>query len=149
MGRMDETKMKQALIGLAALVAGCATGLTGENTARLCNGAKVDLMDYGFKVTKGNSEFMHFESNESIQVPYGCNNILNQRKEGNIYIEIYEDNGCNGFVDLFYREFTGNRREPIVQMPAGSAASTKYYSEFFAMNIPEAQTLWEEWRKLK
>lgn len=141
--------MKKAIIGLAALVAGCTAGITGENTTRLCSGAKVEFMDYGFKAVKGDSEFIHIESYSgqgiTMEVPDGCNNILNMKNKGNL--STYEDNGCNGSVDLFYREFRRSRREPMVQSPAESVEATRYYSEFFSMDIPGAQRLWEEWKQ--
>lgn len=141
------------IAALAVLLTGCcATGLAEQqDTARLCSGATVEFKPYGFRAVRGNSEFIHIESYSglSMEVPGGCNNILNQRGDNEWYIRSYEDNACNGSVDVFYREFRRNRQEPVVQKPAGSIEATTYYSEYFEMNIPEAQRRWEAWKNQK
>lgn len=138
-----------AAIALGMAFTGCAAGMNGEGAARLCSGAKVEFKSYGFRVTSGDSEFLHIESYPalSMEVPGGCNNILNQRGDNEIYIRTYEDNKCDGSVDLFYQEFRRNRQEPIVQRPAGSVEATRYYSEFFDMDVPKAEELWREWKQ--
>lgn len=150
----EEIRMKQAIIGLAALVAGCgSSGLNaGENAAQLCSGARVEFADYGYKVMDGEWAFFHIESYNgpdiTMEVPDGCSNRLEQKKGSPWNFRMHIDKGCNGSVDFFYEEF-GRRsgKEPVIQEPAGSVEATRYYSEFFEMDVPKAEELWREWKQ--
>ncbi|HII15403.1 MAG TPA: hypothetical protein HA362_03745 [Nanoarchaeota archaeon] len=141
---------------LMAILAGCATAGVGNRQAvietGLCDNATVTFFDYGFKVESGDSTFSHTESYNgweiTMDVPGGCNNRLERRHISPWNFSIHSDEGCNGSVDFFYEEFgRQSRREPVVEEPAGSVEATRYYSDFFELNVPEAARLWEEWKK--